>query len=231
MPVRTVSAIGFAAVTEKINGAYSAGDAKTRTATSVNGDTAIAKTADGVNGTVSLDFIISKHEIGYGDRNTALSGSAKETRTVREHEFAHVGGRKALASSTLLTNLCNGVKVNGKFSLKNTDSQATDLANQASAKKDYESAVEDYINPLIDYFDEFVIHETQRTAGLVGVSSAASVAAMLAAIEYTDPDSGTTNKPSATVIAATVTAIKAGAAKGEAWASKNKAPATVTPLP
>ena len=229
MPVRNVSSVAFAAVTEKLDGGLGAGNAKTVSATSVSGDTVIVNTATGANCTVHLDFAISKHEIGYGDRNTADSGSDKETRTVRQHEFAHVGGRNALASKTVLQALCDDVKVKWTFTIKSTGDQTADQATLDSTRATYEGAVEDYINPIVDYLDELVIHETQRTAGKVGVKSAAAIATMLAAISYTDPETGKARTPTAGAMTTAAAAIKAGGAKGDTFAQNSPTPPTVRP--
>jgi hypothetical protein len=224
MPVRNVSAVGFTVVTEAIDASQNAGEALTKTATNVDADTDVVNVASGADCTVQLDFTITKHAIGYGDRNTADSTSAKETRTVRQHEYAHVGARNALASSTLLSALCTDVGVNWKF-------HAPDQATLDATKARFEAAVEAYVNPIVDYLDELVVHETQRKAGKVGVKTDAQVAAMLAAISYTDPDTGKSRAPSAKVIAQAVTATKTGSANGETYAKTTATPSTVKPAP
>jgi hypothetical protein len=230
MPVNTVSAVAFAKVTEVVDTAQGAGNANTTTATTVSATTTWS--ANGLDGTVGLDFTISSHEIAYGDRQTADSTSAKETRTVRQHEYSHVGARNALASKTLLKALCDDVKVQWTCHVAAnalTGNPVTDAATQAAAAKPFEDAIEDYINPIIDYLDELVVHETQRNAGKVGVKTAAQVATMLAAISYTDPVSSTTNTPSTTVMGQAVAATKAGGTKGETHAKTTPTPAAVKP--
>jgi hypothetical protein len=227
MPVKTVSAVALTAVTEAIDTTLGAGKANTSTATSVGANTTVVNVADGADCTVDLDFTISSHAIGYGDRQTADSGSAKETRTVRQHEYAHAGARNALASKTLLTALCNDVSVRWTFHFTATGDQTKDQAALNAMKKPYEDNVENYINPIIDYLDELVVHETQRAAGVNGVKTAADIANMLAAISYTDPVSGTSKTPSTTVMGKAVTETKAGAAKGETQAKNTPTPATV----
>ena len=200
MPVRTVSSPVFASVIESVGGGQAAGDAKTKSATSVSADTDVVALANGgANCTVQLDFTISKHEIFYGDNKTADSQSDKESRTVRVHEYAHVGARNALASKTLLEALCKEVGVNWKFSIKSTGDTAADQATLDATKATYESAVEDFITPLIDYLDELVVHETQRNAGKVGMTTDSQLATQLAAISYTDPATGTAKSPSTSI--------------------------------
>jgi hypothetical protein len=231
MPVRNVSAAAFSAVSESVNAAKVAnrGDAVTLSPTAVSADTDELPVKDGTDCTVQLDFTISSHEIAYMTRNTADSGSAKETRTVRQHEYSHVGARNALASKSLLTALCNDVGVVWKF--HSNISPTTDEERKAldAEKKKYEDAVEAYIKPIVDYLDELVVHETQRNAGLAGVSDATAVASMLAAISYTDPETKKTKKPSATVMAQAVTATKTGSANGEAHAKNTATPRAVKP--
>jgi hypothetical protein len=231
MPVRTVTAVGFPKVTEIVGGGLSAGNAKTSTATTVSASTNVVNTATGADCTVQLDFTISSHQIAYGDRNTADSGSAKETITVRQHEFGHVGARNALANATLLTALCNDVSVNWKFQIKSSGNLAADQATLNATQKSFEDAVENYINPIIDFLDESVVHATQRNAAYVGVKSNADVQALLGAISYTDPVTTKSKAPSNTVMAQAATAATAGMTSGQTFAKNNPTPAGVKPVP
>ena len=229
MPVRKVSAIAMTVVTESVGGGQSPGDAVTKTATTVDADTDVVNVAKGADCTVHLDLAISRHEIHYGDRKTANSTSDKETRTVRQHEYAHVGARNALADKKLLTALCGDVGVKWKFHIASTGNTGADQAKLDSTRLAFEGAVEDYINPLIDYLDEFVVHEVQRKASKAGRPTDSQLATQLAAISYTDPETGAVKQPGSKVVAQAVQATQAGSTKGEEHAKKTPTPDHVKP--
>jgi len=212
-------------------GKTSGGDAVTITSTSVSANTDVANTVNGANCTVQLDFDISKHEIFYSARNIADSPSKHETRTGRQHEFGHVGARNALASKTLLTSLCTDVGVKWTFSIKSTSDQKADQEKLDATARKFEKAVEDFINPLVDFLDEKVVHETQRKASMTGRPTDSQVAAMLSAISYVDPTTGTAKSLSTNVIAQVVTAIKKGETAGETHAKNTSTPDHVKPPP
>jgi len=224
MPVRKASTVAMTVVVESVGGGQSPGDAVTKTTTTVGAQTDVVNVANGADCTVNLDFEISRHEIFYGDRKTADTTSDKETRTVRQHEYGHVGARNALADKALLTALCTDVGVKWKFHIGFTGNLGADQAKLDSTSKAFESAVEDYINLFIDYLDEFVVHETQRKAAKTGRPTNSQLATKLAAISYTDPETGTVKTPSSKVVDQAVKATQAGSAKGEEYAKKTPTP-------
>jgi hypothetical protein len=228
MPVRNVSSIAFVKVTETIGGTN---DGLTTTTTLVAADTDEKGLAAGKGWdcTVQLDFKISKHSITYSALGKANTTSSKETRTVRQHEYAHVGARNALASQTLLADLCKDVGVKWKFHIDETGNAVTDRSNIDKTKKTYEKAVEDYISAIVDYLDEKVVHETQRNAQLVGVKDVTQVAAMLAAISYSDPETGNAQAPNGKIMAKAVTETQTGSTKGENYAKGTSTPPSVMP--
>jgi hypothetical protein len=191
----------------------------------------VVNAASGADGIVQLDLKISAHQISYGDRTTADSVSRNEARTARQHEYAHVGARNALASSMLLTALCRDVGVQWKFHINTTNDQSADQASLAATRKTFESAVEDYINLLVGYLDEPVVHETQRNATTTGVKSASEVKTLLDSISYDDPVTGTSKKPSTAVMAQSQRETRNGATKDENFARSTPTPAAVKPLP
>lgn len=229
MPVRNVSAIGMTMVSEAVGGGQSPGEAVTKTLTTVAAHTDVANVTNGADCTVQLDFEISKHEIFYGDLKTADSTSDKETRTVREHEYAHVGTRNALADTKLLTALCSDVGVKWKFHIAFSGNLGADQAKLDATSRAFESAVENYINPFVDYLDEVVAHETQRKASKAGRPTDSMLATQLAAISYTDPETGTVKQPGSQVVAQAVKASQAGSTKGEDHAKKTPTPKHVKP--
>jgi hypothetical protein len=226
MPVRTVSAIAFVKVTESIGGTSSG---LTTTATTVSADTDLKSLTGGkgTDGAVQLDFTISTHSITYSAVGVADALSSKETLTVRQHEYGHVGARNALASKTLLTDLCTDVGVKWTFHIPDSGNLSADQVAFDQAKTKYQSAVENYINPIVDYLDENVVHETQRTAQMVGRVDAKGVAAMLAKISYLDPVTGTTQTPSGAIMAKAITETKNGLTKGQNFAKGSKTPASL----
>ncbi|WP_406699757.1 hypothetical protein V5E97_12950 [Singulisphaera sp. Ch08] len=224
MPVRKTSTVAMTVVVESVGGGLSPGDAVTKTTTTVGAHTDVANVTNGADCTVHLDFEISRHEIFYGDRKTADSTSDKETRTVRQHEYGHVGARNALADKSLLTSLCSDVGVKWKFHIASTGNLGADQAKLDATTLAFESAVEDYINLFIDYLDELVVHETQRKASKTGRPTDSQLATKLAAISYTDPETGTLKQPSSKVVAQAVKATQAGSTKGEEHAKKTPTP-------
>jgi len=121
------------------------------------------------------------------------------------------------------------VGVKWKFSVKFTGDNTADQAKLDATRLAFESAVENYINPFIGYLDEVVVHETQRKAAKTGRPTDSQLAAQLAAISYTDPETGTVKQPSANVVAQAVKAAQAGSTKGEEHAKKTATPDNVKP--
>lgn len=225
MPVRTVSAPALSKVTESID--PNGPDGVALTSTTVDAEAVMTTGPKSRIGTVNLDFVIGSHAITYSKKGYADSTSKAESRTVRQHEYGHVGARNALASSAVLTSLCTAVQVNWTFSVPTTGDDTKDQAAEDAAKASYESAVVNYIEPFIEYLDELVLHAARRAAGVAGVPTDTDLATMLAGIKYTDPATGQSRTPNQQAIDAAKKATAAGEKTGEAHAKATPTPDAV----
>ena len=221
MPVRTASAPALSSVSERIDA--NGPDGVAITSTTVDAEAVMTTGKQGRVGTVNLDFTIGSHTITYARKGDADQTSRAETRTVRQHEYGHVGARNALANSAVLTALCTAVQVNWTFVVPASADQAAEDALKAS----YQDAVVNYIEPFIEYLDEVVVHAARRAAGVAGVPTDAQLATMLAGISYTDPATKQTRSPNQQAIAAAKAATATGEKTGEAHAKATPTPDAV----
>ncbi len=224
MGVRTMTVSGFGTVVESVGSIPSSSSAAALTTTSnvCDADNVVINTSGGATINFFLDVTISNHKITYASAN-ANQTSRAETRTVREHEFAHVGARNGFGSATAIKALCDDVKV--KWSAK-AKTQA-EVNEKITA---YEDAIENYLSPMLDYFDELVVHKVQRASGkFVGMPTEVDLKATRGTFEYLDPETGASRKPSDTAIATMEKSCAAGAKLGEAFAKAHAAPKAVVP--
>ncbi len=224
MGVRTMTVSGFGTVVESVGSipATSSAAALTTTSNVCDADNVVINTSAGATINFFLDVTISNHKIAYASANASQTSRA-ETRTVREHEFAHVGARNGFGSATAIKALCDDVKV--KWTAK-----AKTQAEVSAAITAYEDAIENYLSPMLDYFDELVVHKVQRATGIfVGMPTDADLATVRATFEYVDPETGASRKPSNTAIATMEKSCAASAKLGEAFAKAHAAPNSVMP--
>ena len=222
MGVRTMTVSGFGTVVESVGSIppTSWAVALTTTSSVPDADNVVVNTSQGATINFFLDVTISNHKITYASAN-ANQTSRLETRTVREHEFAHVGARNGFGSAAAIKALCDDVKV--KWTAK-----AKTQADVSAAITAHESAIENYLSPMLEYFDELVVHKVQRASGkFIGMATDADLKTVRDTFEYIDPETGASRKPSDAAIAKMEKSCATSAKLGEAFANAHAAPSAV----